>query len=158
MVRTLILEDYLPLGRAMKRALSIPSGTSSSHREAEGASVVLTKSCTEALLAEGWFERAVVDLELPDGSGVDVARALMAAGRVERVVFFTACREPEALSAALQLGQVVDKAAGIEFLLEILRRGSDAAAAKAIAVGETVPRGGGAFGSSGRSGTRRILR
>ena len=159
MSRTLILEDYAPLARALVRALRSDgqNGVPKGGVVGDDDQFVVAGLCAEARQTEGWFDRAIIDLELPDGSGIDVAKYLLRNRRVERVVFFTACREMAALKSAMELGHIVDKSAGIALLLSVLNRDSNIPLENARAVGDGSVSSS-ACGSSGRSGTRRIFR
>jgi DNA-binding response OmpR family regulator len=148
MLRLLAVEDFAPLAKGLARAL----------RQA-GFDVVVTSSRAEALAMQGWFDAAIVDLELPDGTGIEVARDLRAGGHVENVVFFTACRDPGLLSVAAETGKLVDKSAGVTMLIAMLNKWLSAGEQRQVAVGDPAePSPAAGRGSSLRSGTRRIQR
>jgi CheY-like chemotaxis protein len=60
-----------------------------------GHEVVSAASCGTARAIRGHFELAVLDMDLPDGLGVDLAEELLSEGRTEAVVFFTASAPAE---------------------------------------------------------------
>jgi DNA-binding response OmpR family regulator len=111
MSRFVIVEDYPPLASAIRLALV-----------REGHTVFQAHTVRAALDMKGYFDHAVLDIDLPDGSGVDLAEELIAQQRVGSVVFFTASRDRELLERAAGWGLVVDKAAGCERLLSAIER------------------------------------
>jgi len=144
MLRLLVVEDFPPLAKALLRAL----------RQA-GFQVQMAASRAEARHVEGWFDAAIVDLELPDGSGIDVVGQLNTATQVGKVIFFTACADQDLLAEAAALGRVVDKAAGVAMLLQCLNQRLAEGDELRVAVGDVL----GASVSvspSQRSGTRRM--
>jgi len=70
----------------------------------------------------GPFPIGVFDIELPDGDGIELARSLRSRGVVGRVVFYTACSEPQRLARARELGNVFVKTAQLPFLLDLSAR------------------------------------
>ncbi len=146
MLRLLVVEDFPPLAKGLARAL----------RQA-GYLTQVAASRAEARHVDGWFDAAIVDLELPDGTGIEVARDLNANGQVAQVVFFTACIDAGLLASAAEVGRVVDKGAGVAMLLAMLERCLASDGARRVAVGD--PNGAlppATRGPSQRSGTRRI--
>lgn len=142
MGRLLVVEDYPPLATVI--AISL---------RRLGHEVVRLGSVQRAVMAEGPFDAAIVDIDLPDGSGNDLAEYLLTEGRVRAVVFFTASRDASAIERAVQLGPVVDKVDGVEALAAQVAAELEARALRVRAVGGSdapvSPR------ISGRSGTRR---
>lgn len=106
MSRVLLLEDYPPLAKVMTLAL-----------QREGLEVMRVNSAARGFRAEGFYDLAVLDLELPDGRGTEVARHLVLGQQVGKVIFFTASRDGALLEEARRLGPVVDKDSGLENLL-----------------------------------------
>ena len=76
-------------------------------------------SYAEAMELVGSFRVGVFDIELGDGSGVDVAGALVEAGRVSHCIFFTGGASREQLERAGVLGEIFSKGAGVS---EVVRR------------------------------------
>jgi DNA-binding response OmpR family regulator len=109
----------------------------------------------EARHVEGWFDAAVVDLELPDGSGIDVASDLRTSGRMDQIIFFTACHDSGLLAKAAEMGRVVDKGAGVAMLLDGLELCLVRADERRVAVGDPT-QDHAKTSPSQRSGTRRI--
>lgn len=146
MAKLLVLEDFPPVAGAIARAL-----------RRLGHQVVVCTAVRHALAQFEAFDCAVVDIELPDGSGVDAAQTLIATGKAGWAVFFSGCRDEELVRRAAELGPIVDKAEGAERLCavvtDILRR----PAAEAVAVGDESPPPI-AGGHLRRSGTRRVIR
>jgi two-component system, OmpR family, response regulator VicR len=145
MSRVLVVEDHPPLATVVAIGL-----------RRLGHEVVRVGSVERALSAEGVFDGAVVDIELPDGTGVELARELLDSERVQTVIFYTATRDPALKIEALKLGPIVDKMGNLEELLEIATSELERVAALAAAAG-----GGEAVVTSHRnapSGTRRRVR
>lgn len=143
-MRILVVDDYPPLAKV------IAIGLRRAGHEVERAG-----SVRRALEIEGRLDVAVIDVDLPDGSGIDVAQTLLSTGRARRVVFFSATRDPEARLEALRLGPLVDKNAGVEALFEVVAAQPEVPDQLARAVGaadEVLLR------ASGRSGTRKRVR
>jgi DNA-binding response OmpR family regulator len=104
----LLVEDDLAVARAVARVL-----------RSAGYSVDVAGSCVQARgrAEERRYAVAIVDIELPDGLGTDLANELFDQRRVERVVFFTSEALQGLLKRAAELGPVVAKRDGPEALL-----------------------------------------
>ena len=109
--RILILEDNSLLRRALRRRLGLA-----------GFQTVEAESCRQATRVSGSFAAAVVDIQLLDGCGCDVAETLLARGVVARVVFFTGGAPPAELTRAATLGVVLFKGGGFDEVLDELMR------------------------------------
>jgi len=88
----------------------------------EGHTVMRAGSVAAVFEMEESFDHAVLDIDLPDGTGVALAHELLETGRVRSVVFFTASRDIEMLGQAATLGLLVDKSSGAECLLAAVRQ------------------------------------
>lgn len=99
--RLLVVEDDVTVARALSRTLA-----------RAGYSVASARSCAAARSLTQSFDFAILDLDLPDGNGVDLARALMSSGKVPSVLFFTSCTDAALLSRAHCMGSIVMKALG----------------------------------------------
>jgi len=88
--------------------------------KAAGFQAEVALSCKQARSAPGPFVLGVFDLELPDGSGFDLAQELMGSDAVERALFFTACTEDALLERVSWLGPVIGKRQGIAALSRML--------------------------------------
>ena len=108
--RLLVVEDDVTVARALSRTLA-----------RRGFSVAIARSCTAARSLTQSFDFAILDLDLPDGNGVDLARTLMDCERVPSVLFFTGSRDPALLARARALGPVLIKTSGSGEVLSILR-------------------------------------
>jgi DNA-binding NarL/FixJ family response regulator len=75
----------------------------------------------QARTLPGPYHTAVVDIDLPDGGGPDLAGELIARDRVRRVVFFTATTDEAALREANRLGRVVRKELGVRALVRVVQ-------------------------------------
>ncbi len=145
MGRLLVVEDYPPLATVI--AISL---------RRLGHEVTRLGSVQRALTEEGPFDAAVIDIDLPDGNGIELAEFLLAEGRARSAVFFSATRDAGARERALGLGPIVDKVDGVEALADVVGEELEARAQLARAVGVSdgvVPQR-----VSGRSGTRRKLK
>lgn len=113
MIRVLIVEDEPTVRRAIARALG-------SH----GWAVEQAGSVGRAveLIAQGVFDCAILDIDLPDGTGVELAKRLQQAGRTERVIFFSGASDPELLAEASRLATSVHKSEGVDCLVEVAVR------------------------------------
>ncbi len=82
-----------------------------------GHAVVAVERCSGIRQLRQDFDVAVLDLELPDGSGLDVASALLSEGAAQDVVFFSGAADSGLLARAGRLGEVVQKSADLGVLL-----------------------------------------
>lgn len=104
----LVVEDDELMRRVLVRAL----------RDDGRFRVKSVRSCGMAAVVRGTFDVGVFDVHLGDGSGIELAAQLQAAGRVQRVVFFTAGASQLERAEAQHHGTYVDKAEGLQGLLE----------------------------------------
>jgi two-component system alkaline phosphatase synthesis response regulator PhoP len=95
MADLLLLEDEANLGSTLKERLVL-----------EGFSLSWAKSVAEAKqsLDHGIFDLALLDVNLPDGSGFDIARLIRDRHPKTAVVFLTAAGTPEDRVHGLELG------------------------------------------------------
>lgn len=105
--RALIVDDDPVVGRAIARRLL-----------REGYTVSLAQTCRSARASGSGFTVAILDLDLPDGSGVDLADELLRLGAVQGVVFYTGSLDAELRERALAFGTVLDKSRELE---EVIR-------------------------------------
>jgi DNA-binding response OmpR family regulator len=106
-LRVLVVEDDPTIRRAVARAL-----------RGAGYEVVTVEHCGGARHLTRPFDVAILDLELPDGTGVDVAGELLGLGTTGGVVFFSGAADPHLLGRAARLGQVVTKGGDLGSLLK----------------------------------------
>jgi ActR/RegA family two-component response regulator len=104
--RLLVVEDDAMVARALSRTLA-----------RRGFVVSIARSCSAARALTQRFDFAVLDLDLPDGNGVDLARELIAKGRVPSVLFFTGSSDATLLERARRVGTVVMKVSGTSQVL-----------------------------------------
>jgi DNA-binding response OmpR family regulator len=109
MAEILVVEDYPPMASLMTMML-----------RRQGHQVTCELTVAGALRHDRLFAYAVVDIDLPDGSGVALAEQLRR--RVSSIVFFTATREATTLSSAAELGIVVNKAEGPNQVLYVIEQ------------------------------------
>ena len=118
-LRVLVVEDDPTVRRAVARAL----------RHA-GHEVVVAERCDGARGLTQAVDVAVLDLELPDGTGVDFAGELLGLGTTSGVVFFSGAIDPLLLGRASRLGTVVTKGDDLSRLLEAVSAGGQTALAR----------------------------
>ena len=108
-LQVLVLEDDPMVRRGLSRALRVA-----------GHDVVAVERCSGVRALEHGFDVAILDLELPDGSGVEVACELLAVGATQGVVFFSGAYDPVLLRRAELFGAVVAKSENLEPLLKAI--------------------------------------
>lgn len=98
-MRILVADDSAVIRTVLSRALAVT-----------GADVVGADSAAAAIRrASESFDRAILDLDLGDGTGVDVARALREQAPSLPLAFFTGEREGALVASARRLGPVFAK-------------------------------------------------
>ncbi len=105
--RLLVVEDDRAVARAIARFL-----------RRRGYSVSVAHSRAAALSRRGEFTCGVFDVDLPDGSGIELAKELLESSRVDRAVFFSASPRSGVAQRAERLGTFVHKAEGVAELGE----------------------------------------
>ncbi len=118
------MEDDGPLARAISRVLV-----------GKGHSVETVPSCGAARQKLGCFDLGVFDIDLPDGTGIDLARELIAKNAVLLTVFFSATGDIDLQEQARELGTFVHKSAGVAELSEAVAETVDSSIEAAIAAG-----------------------
>jgi two-component system OmpR family response regulator len=94
-VRILVIEDSPPTRDLLRRSLA----------EAGHSVVLASRSATgERLALEESFDAIILDVMLPDGSGIDLCRALRAGGATTPILFLTARNEVLARIEGLDAG------------------------------------------------------
>lgn len=107
--RVLAVEDNAILARPLTRFLA--------H---SGYEVRYVDSCARARALDETFDVGVFDLELADGSGVDLCIELRARGVVHGAVFYTGVVDSAALARAAQVATVVRKTESAEALRQAI--------------------------------------
>lgn len=107
--RALIVEDDPVVARSIARRLL-----------REGYTVSLAQTCRAGRAAGAGFQVGVLDLDLPDGNGTDLASELLRLGAVASVVFYTGSLDVAQRERAARLGHVVDKGSDLEEVVEAL--------------------------------------
>ena len=108
-MRALIVEDDPVVARSIARRLL-----------REGYTVSLAQTCRAARAAGTGFQVAVLDLDLPDGSGADLADELLRLGAVRHIVFYTGSLDSAQRERASLFGHVVDKGSDVEDVVSAL--------------------------------------
>jgi DNA-binding response OmpR family regulator len=140
-LRVVLVEDDPELARTVERVLS---------RYGHTTSVASSVAAADALT--GSFDCGILDIDLPDGNGVVLARRMLDSGQVGAVVFYSASTDPDVIADAAELGPFVAKAAGTRELERALAEAVSAAARQVA--GTTGPSGPPAPRRS-KSGSRR---
>jgi DNA-binding response OmpR family regulator len=111
MANLLIVDDDPATARALSRVL-----------RAAGHAVTVAGSCAQARAMDGAFDCAVLDIDLGDGSGVDLAKELRTRGSVARVVFYSGTMDDGVLERVSDTGPLVVKAEPVTRLLDEVER------------------------------------
>ena len=107
--RALIVEDDPVVARSIARQLL-----------REGYTVSLASTCRAARATGAGFRVAILDLDLPDGSGAELAAELLELGSVQHVVFYTGSMDFKQRERAQALGSVVDKSSDVDDVVALL--------------------------------------
>ncbi len=99
----LVVEDDPAVARALRRALKIAS-----------IQCHVAKTIAEVKRAAGSYRLAIVDVNLPDGNGIDLYDELKASSRVSYGIFFTATESASDRARAANSGTLVPKSDGID--------------------------------------------
>lgn len=121
MGRVLIVDDEPTTARSLGRVL-----------RAAGHWVTVAESCASARTLEDHFDCAVLDIDLGDGSGVDLANELGARGSIGRVVFYSGTMDDAVLARVTATGPLVMKGEPVARLLEEVERALVAAASDCL--------------------------
>jgi len=124
----LVVEDDITVARALSRTLA-----------QRGFSVSIARSCSAARALAQHFAFAILDLDLPDGNGVDLARELIASSRVPSVVFFSGSRDAALLARARRVGTVVMKSSGTSEIVALLAPDSSSGSEASAPQSRTAP-------------------
>ncbi len=97
-MKILVVDDTAAVLKGLVRGLG-----------ARGHDTVAAGSYEAARRCQGSFDLAVLDLDLGDGWGTDLARELLGDDRVRRVVFFSGSLDERLTTEAELLGSTVRK-------------------------------------------------
>lgn len=97
----LVVEDDPAISRALRRELV-----------RRGVPCVMAHTATEAAIGRS-FHIAIVDINLPDGNGLDLFETLKARGLVTHGIFFSATDNEEERLRAKSLGLFIPKTEGV---------------------------------------------
>lgn len=131
--RALIVEDDPVVARSIARRLL-----------REGYTVSLAQSCRAARAAGKDFRVAVLDLDLPDGNGADLADHLLRHGAVQSIVFYTGTLDNLQRERAGSFGSVFDKSSDLEDIVAALEPLPTAPPVSLMAPSPRAQRGSGA--------------
>lgn len=104
-LRVLLVEDDPELARTVERSLAHYG-----HRTVIATTVAASEALTDS------FDCGILDIDLPDGSGVRLAETLLDRGQIGAAVFFSASTDPDTLAEAREIGPFVAKTAGVRVL------------------------------------------
>ena len=139
-LRVILVEDDPELARTVERVLA-----------RYGHITALAPNVAAAERLGQSFDCGILDIDLPDGSGVALATRMLDAGQVGAVVFYSASTDPDVIAEARELGPFVPKSAGTREL--------ERALAEAVSCAARQVAGGGPAGAPGlrrkKSGLRR---
>lgn len=116
-LRVVLVEDDPELARTVERVLS---------RYGHVTTVAANVAAAQAL--QGNFDCGILDIDLPDGSGVDLAGRMLDGGQVGAVVFYSASSDPDVIAQAREIGPFVAKADGTRALERALAEAVSCAA------------------------------
>src|SRR5687768_1268749 len=108
-MRALIVEDDPVVARSIARRLL-----------REGYTVSLAGTCRAARAAGAGFHVVVLDLDLPDGSGAELADELLRFDATRTVVFYTGTTDQAQRERAQQFGHVIDKAQALDAVVGVI--------------------------------------
>jgi ActR/RegA family two-component response regulator len=108
-IRALIVDDDPVVARSIARRLL-----------REGYTVSIAQTCRAGRAAGAGFQSAVLDLDLPDGSGVDLADELLRLGAVRGVVFYSGSLDIAQRERAALFGTLIDKSRDVEEVIQAL--------------------------------------
>jgi CheY-like chemotaxis protein len=108
-LRALIVEDDPVVARSIARRLL-----------REGYTVSLAQTCRAARASGRDFQVAILDLDLPDGNGADLADELLRLGAVRGVVFYSGSLDGAQRARASLFGPVIDKSIDLEEVIALL--------------------------------------
>jgi len=126
-LRVLLVEDDPELARTVERSLAHYG-----HRTVVAGSVAAARALTDS------FDCGILDIDLPDGSGVRLAETLLDRGQIGAAVFFSASSDASVLAEARELGLFVAKTAGVRELERALAE-AVSVAARQVAGSDPVP-------------------
>ncbi len=89
---------------------------------ARGHAPIAAKSCLAAAQLSVSVDGVVADVELHDGSGIELVKHLIANSLATRAVFHTACDAPSKLASAARFGHVIPRDGNCERVLATLER------------------------------------
>lgn len=96
----LLVEDNAAVGRAIAKSL-----------RAQGHTVTLVHTCTEARACTGFHEVGVFDITLPDGDGIELCEQLLRDRRIGGALFCSGSVDDLLIERAEETAPVVSKEA-----------------------------------------------
>ncbi len=101
--KVLVIEDDPAVARAIRRALGVVS-----------LDCDVKSSAAEVREATGRYHVAIVDVNLPDGNGIDLYDELQRKALVRSGIFFTATENEDDKARASLIGTLIPKSEGIQ--------------------------------------------
>jgi DNA-binding response OmpR family regulator len=111
MARLLVVEDDPAAARAVARAL-----------RAVGHTPAVVGSCADARAIREPYDCGILDIDLGDGNGIDLARELLERGLVGGVLFYSGSIELDVERRTAEIGPLVLKSQPMSRLLAELGR------------------------------------
>jgi DNA-binding response OmpR family regulator len=105
-----LVEDHIEVARALQRTFA-----------ARGFAASIAVSAAEALVEVTQWDCAVLDIDLPDGTGIALAAEIRNRRLAACLVFYSAQTDPDVMAAAEQYGPFVAKGAGADELIEVVQ-------------------------------------
>lgn len=99
----LVIEDDPTVARALRRAFLVRS-----------VKCEIASSAKEVRESVEKYKLAIVDVNLPDGNGIDLYDELRSGDRVGAGIFFTATADENDKERATRLGLVIPKSEGVD--------------------------------------------
>lgn len=127
-LRVILVEDDPELARTVERVLA---------RYGHATTAVGSVAAAEAL--SGSFDCGILDIDLPDGSGVRLAERLLDRGQLGAVVFYSASSDADVIAEACEIGPFVAKAAGTRELERALAEAVSCAARQVAGSEQQLP-------------------
>ncbi len=115
MIRVLLIDDHASFCQSLAFMME---------QESDFTVVAQAGSLGEARHVLAQVDVAVVDLDLPDGNGVDLVREFRAANPHGQVMILTAARDPLQYAQAVEVGAaaVIHKSVHISEIIDVVRR------------------------------------
>jgi hypothetical protein len=140
LARILVVEDDVVVSRAISRVMSRLA-----------LEVIAAPSCLAARALACRFEVGLFELELIDGSGIELAKSMLDGGQLDFALFYTAELGTGLLGQARRVGPVVRKSEGVEALVPVVLGSLDPVGVRASGIRPTTGDGAVTGDAAGRA-------